>query len=364
MEVSEGVLEFRDPFEFFDLPLVVQYEYLLKSDLQSIKNLCNAAALSSNPKAMSFFQELCNSYSFWKEKFRRDFLEVFEETSREAEEKGMEDRVGYWRGKYEEEIKKREEGLNKALKSGDIDTFSEYLRLGVDPNTLIEDRVRLVKEPPIRPVLTWASDRGYDEIVRKLLASGADVNAQDVQGITALQAGVFYPQIVEMLLEAGADPNIQDEVGGSALDHASGWMKRPEVVKMLLEAGADVNVRYFDADNSTPLITASEEGNTIIVKMLLDAGADVDAEGYEGETALSEASREGHLDAVRVLLEAGAGVNRDHLAAAIYQAGDREHTEIVELLEEEKRTPPSLAALSRRSLRGVGRGGEIPEYLQ
>jgi len=78
MEVSEGVLEFRDPFEFFDLPLVVQEEYLLKSDLQSIKNLCNAAALSKEPGAASFFQGLCNGYQFWREKFRRDFPESFD----------------------------------------------------------------------------------------------------------------------------------------------------------------------------------------------------------------------------------------------------------------------------------------------
>lgn len=169
-----------------------------------------------------------------------------------------------------------------------------------------------------------------------------------------------------MLLEAGADPNIRDEDGWSALNYASGWLQRREVVEMLLKVGADVNVRAFGSDNSTPLISASglDAGDPVIVKMLLDAGADVDAEGYEGETALSEASSEGHLGVVRVLLEAGAGVNRNHLATVIYQAEDREHTEIVELLEEAKRTPPSLAALSRRSLRGEGRGGEIPEYLQ
>lgn len=172
-------MEFENPFEFFELPFVLQYEYLLKSDLQSIKNLCNAAALSNKSGAVSFFRELCNNFLFWKEKLRRDFVELFEETSREAEEKGMEGQVGYWRGKYEEEMVAAQKGLIEALKNDDIETFREYLRSGVDPNTRMgvwlelkgpvqkESKARgWVKHDTIeRPVLTYASQEGKTEFV-------------------------------------------------------------------------------------------------------------------------------------------------------------------------------------------------------
>ena len=100
MEVSEGVLEFKDPFEFFKLDTLYQEEYLLKSDLESIKNLCATAALSKEPGAVGFFQGLCNDYRFWRKKFRGDFPELFEEALRVAEGEGIDDQVRYWREEY------------------------------------------------------------------------------------------------------------------------------------------------------------------------------------------------------------------------------------------------------------------------
>ena len=46
---------------------------------------------------------------------------------------------------------------------------------------------------------------------------------------------------VKKLIEAGADVNAVDKNGITALQRASSW-GRSDVVKMLIEAGADVNV--------------------------------------------------------------------------------------------------------------------------
>ncbi|HPJ26522.1 MAG TPA: ankyrin repeat domain-containing protein, partial [Synergistaceae bacterium] len=55
------------------------------------------------------------------------------------------------------------------------------------------------------------------------LESGADVDARDNQGVTALMGAAEFcdnPEILEILLQAGADPGAKDTHGRSVLDCA------------------------------------------------------------------------------------------------------------------------------------------------
>lgn len=72
------------------------------------------------------------------------------------------------------------------------------------------------------------------EVVRLLLAAGADVNARDALGLTPLVLSTSNPQIVRVLLAAGADPNARDVQGLGALD----FTPKDEVKRMLVEHGA------------------------------------------------------------------------------------------------------------------------------
>ena len=55
-----------------------------------------------------------------------------------------------------------------------------------------------------------------------LLAAGADVNALDAEGVSALMAASAFGhrELVELLLAAGADVNLKDSAGRSALSRA------------------------------------------------------------------------------------------------------------------------------------------------
>jgi ankyrin repeat protein len=89
--------------------------------------------------------------------------------------------------------------------------------------------------------------------VTVLLASGADVNARDLQEGTALlrAAGSFgNAQIVEALIEAGADVNAADKNGQTALMWAARWGDSSRV-KALIAAGANANNR--DSNGMTAL---------------------------------------------------------------------------------------------------------------
>ena len=76
--------------------------------------------------------------------------------------------------------------------------------------------------PGFVPIIMAAS-RGFAGVVRALLEGGADPNAIDRRGVTALHhaAGEGNAELVRLLLERGANPHYRDENWEStALDWA------------------------------------------------------------------------------------------------------------------------------------------------
>jgi len=69
---------------------------------------------------------------------------------------------------------------------------------------------------------------------------------------------------------------------------------------MLLDKGADPDLQ--SSAGLTPLMIASQNGNTKIANHLLDKGADPDLQRSNGITALMVASMNGQTDIVSVLL--------------------------------------------------------------
>src|SRR5450759_4165705 len=78
--------------------------------------------------------------------------------------------------------------------------------------------------------------------VRALLAHGADVNARDAKGATALMYAAIYGDVefVNLLLDKGADPNASNDLGINALMWAAGDLAK---VRTLVAHGASVNAR-------------------------------------------------------------------------------------------------------------------------
>lgn len=155
------------------------------------------------------------------------------------------------------------------------------IKRGLDPNIRCGDRTGL----------HWAAQEGCLESAKVLLEEGADVNAMEEDGMTALYIASSEPhiEIVKLLLSYQAEVDLTGE-GTTPLEIASIW-GHYKVVKTLLEHGADVN--YRDSEGRTPLFyvkvaqckkSKSHEVYKAIEKLLLQYNADTDITDKYGIT--------------------------------------------------------------------------------
>jgi ankyrin repeat protein len=158
--------------------------------------------------------------------------------------------------------------LMDALRSGDRTTFEKLLRDDADAAKL--------KGSHGSTPLMYAAVYGDTDSVRLLLAAGADPNARNEAGATALLWAVDDLDKTRLLLKAGADANARTDDGRTPLLAATGRVGSAEVVKLLLDHGANPSATAHSYRGpTTPLRQAADFGDSVVVKMLLERGAEV-----------------------------------------------------------------------------------------
>ena len=123
-------------------------------------------------------------------------------------------------------------------------------------------------------------------VADRLIKAGADVNAHDGNGATALYtaAGYGHLELALLLIENGARVNTKTARyfdGPDDLTPLHEAVRFPDVLAALIAAKADVSAR--DSAGNTPLHYACLDTNLASVRLLLDAGADPEAENGHGE---------------------------------------------------------------------------------
>jgi len=127
-----------------------------------------------------------------------------------------------------------------------------------------------------------AARTGNVDQVKQLLATGSDVNSRDRERETPLIEAALadQPAAVAALIEAGADLEARNDRGFTAL-HASAYVG-------LLDHGAAVDARSLHAIR--PLHVAAEQNQAAMAELLIARGADVEAVQGDGYTPLSRAT--------------------------------------------------------------------------
>src|SRR5216683_1405726 len=134
--------------------------------------------------------------------------------------------------------------------------------------------------------------------VRGIVMSGND-SKRRYNMITAAYQGDVKAAIAQ--LDKGADVNARDCDGDTALMLAA-ERGHIELVKVLLKNGADVNAANLNGE--TALMRAAYRGHVDVVKELLAYGADANARNAFGNTAATLAAHNGHSKVESMLREA------------------------------------------------------------
>lgn len=193
------------------------------------------------------------------------------------------------------------EALWRAIDNKNIKVFDVLLKATKGENSFSNKN----KET----ILMKACKEEKIDIVKRLIKAGANVNAQDENGITALMFACKNNNfdIAKILLGAKADVNIKDHDGYTAFAYAFFQEKRNnDILNTLIKAGADVNVQV---NGRTPLMIGCSFNDIDMVKTLIAAGADVNSKAIDGATALEFACSFENLEIVNILIAAGADVN-------------------------------------------------------
>jgi len=118
--------------------------------------------------------------------------------------------------------------------------------------------------PPLDQQLIEAAGRGNLEFVKTLLGMGANVNAEDDRGMTALMAaaGQGHVEVAQLLIERDADVNARDSAGETALMFAAS-RGLFEVVKLLVENGAALHEKAHGGETAMEMAQKNGDGKTV-----------------------------------------------------------------------------------------------------
>jgi ankyrin repeat protein len=162
--------------------------------------------------------------------------------------------------------------------------------------------------PPDNRALLDAARRGDVAAVKSLIKEGADPNAAQGDGLSALHLAAQQGnlEIAKVLLGAKANVAAKTRIGGYTPLHLAAQGAHVAVVKALLDAGADPTAATTTS-GVTPLHLAAQALNgEATVRELLRRGAPVNALETQGQTPLMFAAAEGRARTILELLEGGA----------------------------------------------------------
>ncbi len=145
-------------------------------------------------------------------------------------------------------------------------TQRDALLKAIKANDTATVKVLLARRPGLANIqdkdgytpLHHATGKGNEAMVRLLVAAGADVNAESVDGVTPMLNAACLPKAAGyktalFLIESGADVSARDKGGADALHYAVAGGSLG-LVKLLIERGIDPN--RTDKQGFTPLRVA------------------------------------------------------------------------------------------------------------
>ncbi len=209
--------------------------------------------------------------------------------------------------------------LQEAVISGSARDVKLLLDHGADVNARDESGKTALMMSSIS-----GTDKDAKDKVKLLIASGAGVNAADTNGNIALSSAMENSgslEIADILVASGADVNAADSKGHSLLLNAIMSDVSPKYIEYLLTKGANPNLK--DKDGVTPVSSAIISPRPEYVRLLVKHGADVNTpvapysskresllhfalQGFLTDAEIDTATSQKYMEVARILIENGA----------------------------------------------------------
>ena len=166
----------------------------------------------------------------------------------------------------------------------------------------------LLTTPPETPVAN-AAEQNNVQIVRQLLQGGADVNAAQSDGLTALHWAAINNnlEMTEILLYAGGSFRSTTRVGGYTPLHLASQKGNFEIMGAMLKAGADPN--QFTSTGVTSMHFAAAVDAPEAIHVLVGYGGDVDVlDNFANRTPLMFAAVGNANNSLQALIDLEANL--------------------------------------------------------
>jgi len=192
----------------------------------------------------------------------------------------------------------------------------DYTQSGVYGDPTWVNLAKDVGYPAVQSPLHIAARLGALARAKSLIDKGADIDARDAWGETALHCAAYqgHRDVVDLLVDKGAHVNSKNALSETPL-HAAVKGNQTVLARLLIAKSAEVNAKSWSDD--TPLHYAIKSGDVgeDMIGLLIDKDANINAENSKGQTPLDIAIRRNRRQIVELLIAKGANLASIHLSA-------------------------------------------------
>jgi ankyrin repeat protein len=175
--------------------------------------------------------------------------------------------------------------------------------------SLLEHRPSIIRSVIQNRILMSAALHGQEDVARTALDHGADPNAANfplMKWSSVLEGASKkgYEGIVRLLLARGAKLRPRQRANPLIQAIRGGWLR---IAQILIDHGAEVNPfpTIKDPNPLSPLLTAVEHGRAEMLQLLLENGANFGVNSCLSCEATTLAASHGHASIMRLLAEHG-----------------------------------------------------------